>query len=203
MPDLLTLTSLAALASGYLLGSIPFGLLLTRARRPGRRARDRLGQHRRHQRAAHRQQGARGRHAAARRAEGRCRRPPGRVSRRSQCGSGRRPRRLPRPRVSRSGSASRAARASPPISACCSVSLGRLPSLSSAIWLAMAAILRAIPRLRRWPRAWPPRLILLAIGMRAEAILFAGAQPDPLVHAIAPISAAFVAGAEPKSARSG
>ena len=44
-----------ALALGYLLGSIPFGLIFTRLGR-GRRAQDRLGQYRRDQCAAHRQE---------------------------------------------------------------------------------------------------------------------------------------------------
>ena len=44
-------------ALGYLLGSIPFGLLLTRLGRQGRHPRHRLGQYRRDQRAAHRAKG--------------------------------------------------------------------------------------------------------------------------------------------------
>ena len=49
---------------GYLLGSIPFGLLLTRLAGTRRHPRDRLRQYRRHQRAAHRPQGSRRRDAA-------------------------------------------------------------------------------------------------------------------------------------------
>ena len=53
------------LAFGYLLGSIPFGLVLTQARRHAGHPRDRLRQYRRDQCAAHRPQGPRGRDAAA------------------------------------------------------------------------------------------------------------------------------------------
>ena len=56
---------------GYALGSIPFGLLLTRAAGAGDVRADRLGQYRRHQRAADRPQGPRRRHPAARRGQGR------------------------------------------------------------------------------------------------------------------------------------
>ena len=48
---------LAAILGGYLLGSIPFGLLLTRAAGLGDVRDDRLGQYRRDQRAAHRPKG--------------------------------------------------------------------------------------------------------------------------------------------------
>ena len=82
--------------SATLLGSIPFGLILTRFAGPRRRAGDRLGQYRRDQRAAHRPQGARRRDPAGRRPEGHrggADRPePGRGA-----GARRRPRRLPRP----------------------------------------------------------------------------------------------------------
>ena len=43
----------------YLLGSVPFGMVMARLLRAGRSAKDRVGQHRRDQRAAHRQQGRR------------------------------------------------------------------------------------------------------------------------------------------------
>ena len=46
--------AIAAFAVGYLLGSIPFGLMLTKLVGLGRHPRGRLGQHRRDQRAAHR-----------------------------------------------------------------------------------------------------------------------------------------------------
>ena len=59
---------------GYLLGSIPFGLILTRLAGPRRHPRHRLGQYRRDQRAAHRPQGPRRRDAHPRRAEGHRRR---------------------------------------------------------------------------------------------------------------------------------
>ena len=52
-------TALCALLLGYLLGSIPFGLLLTRLAGKGDIRDDRLGQYRRDQRAADRPQGAR------------------------------------------------------------------------------------------------------------------------------------------------
>ena len=65
---------LAALL-GYLLGSIPFGVLITRGARPRRHQGHRLGQHRRHQRAPDRQQGRRRRDAAARRRQRGARRP--------------------------------------------------------------------------------------------------------------------------------
>ena len=99
--------------------------------RPRRHPHHRLGQHRRDQRAAHRQQGARRRDAAARCAEGH-RRPccsprSGAVRhrhRRRRWPS--RPASAPSSATSiRSGSASRAARASPPTSACCSGCTGR------------------------------------------------------------------------------
>ena len=61
---------IGALALGYLLGSIPFGLLLTKAFGGPRHPRHRLRQYRRHQCAAHRPQGARRRDAALRHAEG-------------------------------------------------------------------------------------------------------------------------------------
>jgi glycerol-3-phosphate acyltransferase PlsY len=64
------LATLLSLAFGYLLGSIPFGLLLTKARRHAGHPLHRLGQYRRDQCAAHRAQGARGGDLAARRAEG-------------------------------------------------------------------------------------------------------------------------------------
>ena len=65
---------LLALAFGYLLGSIPFGLMLTRlAGAPDFRA-DRLRQYRRDQCAAHRQQGARRGDVARRHAQGHRRR---------------------------------------------------------------------------------------------------------------------------------
>ncbi len=57
-------------ASATFSGSIPFGLILTRMAGPGRRSLDRLRQYRRHQRAAHRQQGACRRDPAARCPEG-------------------------------------------------------------------------------------------------------------------------------------
>ena len=63
-----------ALALGYLLGSIPFGVVLTRLAGAGRSAHDRLGQHRRDQRSAHRTQGPCGGDARPRRAEGDARR---------------------------------------------------------------------------------------------------------------------------------
>ena len=60
----------AAALFAYLLGSIPFGLMLTRLGGARRHPHDRLGQYRRHQRAAHRPAWPRRRNAAARRAEG-------------------------------------------------------------------------------------------------------------------------------------
>ena len=59
-----------ALALGYCLGSIPFGLVLTKLFGAGDLALDRLRQYRRDQRPAHRTQRARGHDAAARRPEG-------------------------------------------------------------------------------------------------------------------------------------
>ena len=56
---------------GYLLGSIPFGLLLTRAAGLGGHPQGRIGQYRRHQCAAHRPQGAGRSDPAARCLEGR------------------------------------------------------------------------------------------------------------------------------------
>ncbi len=71
---------------GYLMGSIPFGLLLTRAAGLGDIPQRRFRQHRRHQRAAHRPQRTCGGHPAAGCAEGRgCRadrRPGGATARR-------------------------------------------------------------------------------------------------------------------------
>ena len=64
----------AALIVGYLLRLDPVRPAADAARRPRRHPHDRLRQYRRHQRAAHRQQGARAGHAAARRRQGRRRR---------------------------------------------------------------------------------------------------------------------------------
>ena len=91
---------LGALALGYLLGSIPFGLLLTRlSGGPDIRA-HRLRQYRRDQCAAHRPQGPRRRDPALRHAEGH-RRGLLIASRARRRGRAcRRPRRLPRPPVS-------------------------------------------------------------------------------------------------------
>ena len=55
---------------GYLLGSIPFGLIVTRLAGTRRHPRHRLRQYRRHQRAAHRPQGPRRGDAARRHAQG-------------------------------------------------------------------------------------------------------------------------------------
>ena len=94
-----------AALGGYLLGSIPFGLVLTRAAGPRRHPRDRLRQYRRDQRAAHRAQGSGARDAAARRRQGR----PGAVAGALACWrsspadrdrSGRRRRRFCRPLLS-------------------------------------------------------------------------------------------------------
>ena len=49
-----TFYGVLALLTGYLLGSLPFGLLLTRWAGFGDRAQHRLGQYRRHQCLAHR-----------------------------------------------------------------------------------------------------------------------------------------------------
>ncbi len=104
-----------------LLGSIPFGLLLTRAVRRARHPFHRLRQHRRDQRAAHRPQGPRRRDPARRHAQ---RHRRGARSRGYLFGRDaahrRRPGRLSRSPVFRCGSGSRAARASRPSSACCS-----------------------------------------------------------------------------------
>ena len=63
--------SLAALGLGYLLGSIPFGLVVRLPGGRGRCAQDRLRQYRRHQCAAHRQEMGGGGDAALRRRQGR------------------------------------------------------------------------------------------------------------------------------------
>ena len=135
---------------GYLLGSIPFGLLLTQAAGPRRRAQHRLRQHRRHQRAAHRAQGAGRRHAAARPAQGHGRGAARRRDRQalrapstpSSCAYVGGPRRLPRPHLSGLAALSRAARASRPTSACCSACTGRRRSCSAWCGLAVAAATR-------------------------------------------------------------
>ena len=109
--------------------------------RPRRRAQDRLGQYRRDQCAAHRQQGARGADAAPRHAEGHRRRPD-----RWHATASIPPWRPASARSSatsfRSGSASRAARASPPISACCSALPGWWPCVFAAVWIAVAVVMR-------------------------------------------------------------
>ena len=108
----------AALALGYLLGADPVRGHLHPPRRRRRSARHRLGQYRRHQRAAHRPQGAGGGDADLRRAEGHRRG----ADRRPSVGatsSRWSPASAPSSAIcGRSGSSSRAARASPPISAC-------------------------------------------------------------------------------------
>ena len=96
LPLLLALCFLS-FGFGYLLGSIPFGLILTKLAGFGDLRADRLRQYRRDQCAAHRQQRSRRAHAAARRCQ--------RHRRRSDCGShfgpyaglARRARRLSRP----------------------------------------------------------------------------------------------------------
>ena len=69
MPDLTSGAAalIVALVLGYLLGSIPFGVLITRALGLGDLRAHRLGQHRRDQRAPHRQQDGGAGDAAARR----------------------------------------------------------------------------------------------------------------------------------------
>ena len=119
---------------------------LRRARHPGARprrpSRHRLGQHRRDQRAPHRQQGRRRRDADPRRRQGRRRRAaspapsPARARRWS-------PASPPSSATSsRSGSASAAARASRPSSASCSPSPGRPASPPALTWLATAFAFR-------------------------------------------------------------
>ena len=71
---------LLALLAGYLLGSIPFGLVLTQAAGLGDVRKIGSRQHRRHQRAAHRQQGPGRGHPAARRAQGHRRGAAGRMT---------------------------------------------------------------------------------------------------------------------------
>ena len=61
---------LSRFSLGYLLGSIPFGLLLTSCSPARRYPRDRLGQYRRDQRASHRTQGPGGGDFALRRVQG-------------------------------------------------------------------------------------------------------------------------------------
>ena len=112
--------SAVALLFGYLLGSIPFGVILTRLAGAQDIRSDRLRQYRRHQCAAHRPQGAGRGDAARRHAQGHGR------------GAGRRwrsssrdlahaspARRLHRPPLSGLAADSRAAKASRPISASC------------------------------------------------------------------------------------
>ena len=122
----------AALAFGYLLGSIPFGLDPDAARRHAGHPLDRLRQYRRHQRAAHRPQGLaaatligdalKGTARGARHRIGFVRPGPGDPRRRSAPFSA---------TCFRSGSASRAAKASPPISASCWRWRGRRRSRSA------------------------------------------------------------------------
>ena len=71
----------------------------------------------------------------------------------------------------RSGSASRAARASRPSSACCSPSRGRPRSLLGVIWLAVAAATRYSSVASLVARAAAP-VILWFIGTPREALMF-------------------------------
>ena len=76
MPEFTTPLALLALTflAGYLLGSVPFGLVWARLFGLGDIRADRLGQYRRHQRAAHRQQARGLAHAGGRHRQGRLRR---------------------------------------------------------------------------------------------------------------------------------
>ena len=89
-----------ALLLGYLLGSIPFGLILTKTRRHAGSALDRLRQYRRHQRAAHRPQGPRRGDADLRHAQGHGRGGDRRLLRRTERRDAGGARRLSRPSVS-------------------------------------------------------------------------------------------------------
>ena len=159
-------------------------------RRPRRCPQDRLRQYRRHQCAAHRPQGPCRRDAAARRAEGH-----GRGAHRRLCSApnaaliGRRS--APFSATSfRSGSASRAARASPPISACCSASPGRRPCSSPSSG-SRVAFCRAIRRSRRWLRALvrlPVFSIPVGPKIGAPPLLFGVLTPRSSGYATGPIS---------------
>ena len=130
---------------------------------------DRLGQYRRHQRAAHRPQGSRGRDPAARRAEGH-----GRGAARGPL-LGRRSRRSPRPAAPfaatscRSGCAFAAARASRRFSAACSACSGR-PGWSSRRSGSRWPSCFAIRRLRRWSRACSARRRCSLFGQPRAAV---------------------------------
>ncbi len=125
----------------------PLRLSADARRRPRRRAQRRLRQHRRHQRAAHRPQGARRADAAARRAEGHGGGAHRALDRRRTAASPSSLRCWPASPPSsatcfRCGSGFAAARASPPTSACCSASTGAPPSASARVWLLVAALTR-------------------------------------------------------------
>ena len=85
----------------------------------------------------------------------------------------RRARRLPRPPVSRSGSASRAARASPPISASCWRWHGRSRIAFCLIWLAVAAITR-----------YSSLAALVASAATPFALWLLGTWPEPALFAL-------------------
>ena len=161
-----------ALALGYCLGSIPFGLVLTKLFGAGDLALDRLGQHRRDQRPAHRPQGARGRDAHARRAEGDAR---GRCGLMGVWAADRRsrPRRARSSATcTRSGSGSAAARAWRPISAASSASLWPAAIVFVLVWLAVAALTRYSSAAALAATLASP-IAVAAIGESGAALVFA------------------------------
>ncbi len=109
---------LVAFLLGYLLGSIPFGMVLTKL--AGTQDLRSIGsrQYRRHQRAAHRPQGPRRGDADRRHAQGHGRGHHRRLLRRRQCGDAGRARRLPRPPLPGLAQIQRRQRRRRPISAC-------------------------------------------------------------------------------------
>ena len=143
-------------------------------RRPRRHPRHRLRQYRRHQRAAHRPQGSRGRDPAPRRAQGHgcgADRPALRGDEPALVG---RARRLSRPSLPGLAAVSRAARASPPISACCSAFAWPVALVFAVVWLAIAfisALLLALGPDRR--RCSSPLRPVLASATGGKPALFA------------------------------
>ena len=132
---------LGLLIVGYLLGSIPFGLIFTRLAGLGDVRGDRFRQYRRDQRAAHRPQGSRRRHPCLRRSE-RDRSGSHRRRVRADAGAPLRPWCISRPSLSGLAGVQRAAKASPPI---LGIALGLYWPAAlffAAVWLAVAFIAR-------------------------------------------------------------